>query len=209
VPWGPTLLILGAYLLGSFPTAYLLTRWRTGVDIRRVGSGNVGGSNVSHQVGTWAGVLVGVVDVLKGVVPVWLGLRLGYADWVAYVAGLAAVIGHDWSVWLRFQGGRGGATTLGVLLVAFPLGAAWIVAWMLVGAVTKLVAVFHLVGVATLPVLSLALGKPAALTFLCVALLVVMLVKRLEANQSFHTPAGQIGEIIWTRFLRDNDGEPH
>jgi len=110
-----------AYLLGSVPSAYIMGRLIKGVDIRRIGDGNLGARNTYFQVGRCAGIAVGAFDVAKGSVAVlvaqWMGLR---ELWVLIV-GAAAVLGHDFMLFLGFQGGQGMATTVGVLLVILPL----------------------------------------------------------------------------------------
>ncbi len=107
-----------AYLLGSIPSAYIITRLATGKDIRRLGGGNVGARNVFHEVGLWAAIIVSVFDIGKGAASVaiasWL---LGAPQFFVLAAGLAAVAGHMWSIYLKFTGGNGLATTLGVLSV--------------------------------------------------------------------------------------------
>ncbi|GAI90445.1 unnamed protein product [marine sediment metagenome] len=108
------------YLLGSIPFAYIAGRLKKGVDVRQVGGGNVGALNVMREVGVAAGFAVLAADVAKGLVAVfvarWLGLPL---IWVL-VVGFAAVAGHNWPVFLRFRGGKGGATIMGVLLALIP-----------------------------------------------------------------------------------------
>jgi glycerol-3-phosphate acyltransferase PlsY len=203
--WASILLIVGAYLVGSVPSAYLLARWRRGIDPRTVGSGNVGASNLRLTVGLWATIAVGVIDIAKGALPVWLGLRLGLGVPTAYIAGLAAVVGHNWSVWLRFQGGRGGATTMGVFLVVFPLATGWILALILVGGAVHWAAPLHAFGVLTVPLWSLALGRPPAVLYVALAAIFLMLVKRLEANVRFATPPGQRAEVWRNRLLLDRD----
>lgn len=113
--------IVIGYLLGSIPFAYIAGRLKKGVDIRRVGTGNMGAVNVMRQVGTMIGYAVFIADIAKGLLAVfiaqWLGLSL---TWVL-VAGFAAVAGHNWPVFLGFRGGRGGATAIGVFLAIVPL----------------------------------------------------------------------------------------
>lgn len=205
MPWISLLLAVGAYLLGSIPSAYLLARRARGIDPRAVGSGNVGASNLRITVGLWATLLVGAIDIAKGALPVWLGLRLGLGVPTSYFAGIAAVIGHDWSVWLRFQGGRGGATTMGVFLVAFPAATGWILTLVVVGGVVHWAAPLHALGVFTVPLWSVVFGRPAAVTYLALAMIVLMLVKRLEANARFATPPGQQAEVWRNRLLLDRD----
>jgi len=105
-----------AYLLGSIPAAYIITRLRTGKDIRRVGGGNVGARNVFVEVGKVAGVAVGIFDVAKGAAAVAIaGWLLDAPELFVLAAGLAVVVGHIWSVYLKFTGGNGLATAIGVL----------------------------------------------------------------------------------------------
>ena len=115
-----TLLALAAYLMGSFPTAYLLVRALKGSDIRQEGSGNVGALNAFHQVGVWGAVLALMVDAGKGAVAVLLPAWVDAADWSVYLSALSVVIGHNWPVFLRFRGGKGAATILGISLVILP-----------------------------------------------------------------------------------------
>ena len=121
---------LMGYLLGSIPTAWLLVRWKSGTDIRRAGSGNVGTLNSYEVTGSGlVGVAVLVVDLLKGVLAVALAER--FAGWgTGPAAAAGAVAGHAFPVWLGFQGGRGLATGAGaMLLLSWPLIAAWGVVW--------------------------------------------------------------------------------
>ncbi len=215
------LLVSGGYLMGSLPTAYLLGRWRLGIDVREVGTRNVGGANLKEPLGVWATVAVGATDLAKAALPVWLGLRLGLGEPTAFLAGAAAVIGHDWSIWLGFQGGRGAASTLGVLCVAFPAGAAWVLASLAMGGALRNTGLLHLIGVTSLPALTLLLGLPASVTLLTVGLATLMVVKRLEANARFGPPPRDLGEgplpgsaedgrqPFWLqRLLYDRDEDP-
>jgi len=121
VAFSIALAIVIAYLLGSIPSAYIAGRLVKGADIQQMGGGNVGAVNTMREIGTVAGFSVLLADIAKGAIAVliaqWLGLTL---IWV-FVAGLAAVAGHSWSVWLKFRGGQGLATTLGVLLALVPI----------------------------------------------------------------------------------------
>jgi len=110
--------VIIAYLLGSIPMAYIVTRLATGKDIRQLGGGNVGANNVFREVGKWAGVGVGIFDVGKGVAAVAIAYwGLDAPQFFVLGAGLAVVVGHIWPVYLKFTGGNGLATSLGVLSV--------------------------------------------------------------------------------------------
>ncbi|MFC1929191.1 glycerol-3-phosphate acyltransferase, partial [Chloroflexota bacterium] len=115
------LLILGAYLLGSVPTAYLIARWRRGIDIRQYGSGNVGAANVLATVSKRWSIPVTIFDIGKGALTVWVA-KLLFPDIPAYqiTAGIITIIGHSWPIFLRFKGGRGVFTTLGVITMLSP-----------------------------------------------------------------------------------------
>lgn len=114
--------LICAYLIGSFPSAYIAGRFRRGIDIREVGSRNVGAMNVFYKVGFVTGLLVLAVDVGKGAAAVALARWLGVPMIAELFAGVAAVVGHGFPVWLKFRGGRGGATCIGILIFLMPWG---------------------------------------------------------------------------------------
>jgi glycerol-3-phosphate acyltransferase PlsY len=115
------LAVVIGYLLGSVPCAYIAARLARGVDIRRVGGGNVGALNVMREIGTAAGLSVFLADAAKGSVAVLVAWWLGVPSLWVFAAGLAALVGHSWPVWLKFRGGQGLATGMGVLLVLAPI----------------------------------------------------------------------------------------
>jgi len=114
--------IICAYLIGSVPSAYIAGRLRKGIDIREVGSRNVGAMNVFYKVGFWEGLLVLAVDIGKGAAAVALARWLGVPFIVELLAGVAVVVGHGFPVFLNFRGGRGGATCIGVFAFLMPWG---------------------------------------------------------------------------------------
>jgi glycerol-3-phosphate acyltransferase PlsY len=115
------LIVAAAYLIGSIPFALLLARRWGAADLRRIGSGNLGASNVLRASGPTAAVLVATLDIAKGVVSVVLAQRLGGAGAGPAAAGVAAIVGHVYPVWLGFRGGKGVATACGVFTVLTPL----------------------------------------------------------------------------------------
>ncbi len=112
--------VVTGYLLGSIPFAYIAARLRKGIDIRQVGGRNVGALNTMREIGVGVGFAVLAADIAKGLIAVliarWLGLPL---IWV-FIVGFAAVVGHNWPIFLGFRGGKGAATTMGVLLALVP-----------------------------------------------------------------------------------------
>jgi glycerol-3-phosphate acyltransferase PlsY len=118
----PLALCLGAYLAGSIPFGVLIARAK-GVDLRKIGSGNIGATNVARALGKGWAVAVLACDAAKGFAPVWLGRRLGFPAWAIALAGLTAIVGHMFTIFLRGRGGKGVATSLGVALALSPIAA--------------------------------------------------------------------------------------
>jgi acyl phosphate:glycerol-3-phosphate acyltransferase len=147
---------LGAYVLGSIPTGFLIGRAQ-GVDVRAVGSGNIGATNVARALGKGWALLVLLCDALKGFLPVWGAGRLfrASAPTVAALAGLATIVGHMFTVFLRGRGGKGVATSLGVSLGLSPLiGLACLAIYAAVYALTRLSSLGSLLGIWAFPVIA-------------------------------------------------------
>ena len=107
--------LIGAYLLGSIPTAYIIGKFRKGTDIREVGSKNMGAMNVIYNVGFWWGALVLAIDIGKGVIAMFIAKVLNIPELAYYATGVVVILGHNFPVFLKFRGGKGGATAVGVL----------------------------------------------------------------------------------------------
>jgi glycerol-3-phosphate acyltransferase PlsY len=120
--------LVAAYFLGSFPSAYLMGRMRKGIDIRTVGSRNMGAMNSIYNIGFIYGVIVLVFDIGKGAAAValahWLGRSIDVSWWIyiEMAAGVVSILGHKFPIWLKFNGGKGGATVIGVILYFIPWG---------------------------------------------------------------------------------------
>jgi glycerol-3-phosphate acyltransferase PlsY len=117
---GITIMIIG-YLLGSVPSAYIVTRLRKSTDIRQLGGGNVGAANVMREVGIWEGAIVLAADVGKGSAVILLSEALGASQPWLLMAGFSAVLGHCFPIYIGFRGGRGVATAIGVFLILSPI----------------------------------------------------------------------------------------
>ncbi|MGG1635658.1 acyl-phosphate glycerol 3-phosphate acyltransferase [Paenibacillus sp. FSL A5-0031] len=104
-----------SYLLGSISFSIVIAKWVKGIDIRQHGSGNAGATNTLRVLGKGPGLLVFLLDIGKGVAAVFIGRALSENDWIPVLCGLAAIIGHNWPIWFRFKGGKGIATTVGVI----------------------------------------------------------------------------------------------
>ena len=113
--------IIIGYLLGSIPTAYIVARKRKGIDIRNVGSRNMGAANVMREIGTPEGIFVGLIDIAKGAGAILIAQTLNISELWVFGAGFAALVGHNFPVFAGFRGGKGSATVIGIFLVLAPL----------------------------------------------------------------------------------------
>lgn len=113
--------IIIGYLLGSIPTAYIVARLRKGIDIRNVGSRNMGAANVMREIGTPEGIFVGLIDIAKGAGAILIAQTLNISELWVFGAGFAALVGHNFPVFAGFRGGKGSATVIGIFLVLAPL----------------------------------------------------------------------------------------
>ena len=204
-------LVAGAYLLGSVPTAYLVARWRRGIDLRRFGSGNVGLSNVLASGSRGSSVIVMVFDLLKGMAPVYLAQGIHLELYQQVIVGLVAICGHNWTVFLRFSGGRGILTTLGVIFALAP----WLALAMLAVALAPLP--FRQFAIGTLAALVLTplsswflsdffgIDRSATLSLGMVGILLLAVIRRLTAPKTEFWKTVPLGEILLWRLVFDRD----
>jgi len=199
------LVVIGAYLLGSVSFAYLIGRLR-GVDIRKVGTRNVGGSNVWHTVGHLEGVVAAIADIGKGAVAVWAAKALGCGEWTVALTGVAVVAGHNWPVFLGFQGGRGIGASLGAMLVMTPKAMGVALIPFAVGEFTKTLALGVAIGMAILPIAAWAFGEPLPTIVACLILLAFMIIRRLTGIGVWEEirRAEDKRRLIVNRLLYDN-----
>lgn len=175
------LLVIFAYLLGSVPTGYILGSL-AGVDVRKAGSGNVGATNVARVVGKRHGIFTLVADIAKGSVPVVIALNLGLTSTATALVGVAAFLGHLYPIFLRFQGGKGVATALGVFLGLAPWATLILmVIFVLVILATRVVSLSSMVAAASAPIVFWLLSSSPILTGTSV-FIAVMIVLRHRGN---------------------------
>lgn len=194
---------LTAYLLGSIPTGYLAGRMR-GIDIRQTGSGNIGATNVFRVLGIPAGVIVLVIDGLKGyaacawvadLVMHWFPSQVGQGDALRITAGLAAILGHNFTCWLKFRGGKGIATSAGVLAALVP-GALSIVLclWMSVFAITRYVSLASIYASFALPFATWITQRSVAHTLVTAAMAALAIYKhRSNIQRLMHGTENRFG----------------
>ena len=199
-----------AYLVGSFPSAYLLTRLLRRVDIREVGTGSTGASNVSHSVGNVSGLVVLFFDsLIKGFIPTLLFVWLEIPIWALLLSSLSLVAGHNWSVFLRFKVGRGVATSIGIVL---GVGMWWQMLIMAIGPgligrglIYKDSAPWTIASLLMLIVLSLIYESQSYIIWLLIGLLTLMLLKRVMSNSGISRLRRDFFSVMFLRIIFDRD----
>ena len=202
-------IVVVAYFWGAVPTSYLAGRYLKGIDLRKFGSGNVGASNLSTQAGVWTALAVGTFDSLaKGALPIALLKALDYDLGLQALVGVVVVIGHNWSPYLKFTGGRGVATSIGVV-AGHALWWEAIVGFSLIGIVGRLLtkdsAFWTLIGMLALPLMNAALGRPQEIVYMSVGIAVVLMAKRLTANWERPSDGYPLAKVLMCRLLWDRD----
>jgi len=198
------LVVAAAYVIGSVPVPHLAGRAR-GVDIRRLGSGNVGASNVGESVSRALLVPVGIAEIAQGLAGVLIARGAGLGEGAQVAAGIAVVVAHNWNPWLRLAGGRGVGPAIGFLLALTPLGgliAFVIVA--LVGVPFRASAQSIAAGLVAAPGGAIGAGASAVVVAGCACIAALVLTKRVLANGPPGPQAGRPG--VWVnRLLYDRD----
>ena len=193
-----TAIIVG-YILGSIPSAYLVARFRKGIDIREVGSKNMGAMNVYYQVGLLEAVLVLLADVGKGIAAILLARWLDLSLTFQLLTGLAAVVGHAFPVFLKFRGGKGGATTLGILLFlmtkAIPF---FIIAAVIALFVTRNLTFCYAIGFVVIPFVAWLIYDLKPLIFFSIGLPVFVGIQYAPRLKEMHTR----GAGNWRRIIK-------
>ena len=182
----PLLTLLLGYLLGSLPSGFLAGKWCKGIDLRTIGSGSTGATNVLRNVGKKPALVVFLVDVTKGAAAVLLAGALTQSnplnDWIQVLAGLAALAGHIWPVWLGFKGGKAVATGLGLFLgLAWPVGLACFGVFMAVFSLSRIVSLASVVAAVSLPLL-MAAGSDSNADLVVALVAMLLLLWRHRSN---------------------------
>jgi len=192
------LIVLAGYLIGSIPFGVVVVRLFHGEDIRAQGSGNIGASNVWRAYGRWYGVPVALLDVAKGFVPAFVGVKLG-GEWVGVLAGAAAMLGHARPIYLGFgKGGKMVATAGGVVLALAPLAAGiCLIVWLVTFVLFRYASLASIVTAITLPICCVLLDEPwVTVGFATIASLAVIVLHRQNIGRLLHGTE--------SRFTRDS-----
>ena len=171
-------ILLISYLLGSIPTGFLIGQWRSGIDLRKFGSGSTGATNVLRHIGKWPALFVLIFDIGKGLCAVLISFKiLPYED-LQVLAGLCSLAGHIWPVWLNWRGGKAVATALGVLLgLSWQVGLAALGIFLTVLSLSKIVSLSSLIAALSLPFLMiLSFKSNFQLSFLIISIASMLMV---------------------------------
>ncbi|MGH7904100.1 MAG: glycerol-3-phosphate acyltransferase [Candidatus Dormibacteraceae bacterium] len=207
-PWSVAGLGALGYVVGGIPVGWLLVRWGSHLDIRALGTGNIGTSNIYRNAGTGVASLVGPLQFAQGLAPVLVARWLGAPTWLWALAGVCAVIGNGWPVYLGLRGGRGVAVTTGVVAGLGALPLAILLAAYLAGFLAHRIALGVFAGMLTLPVVGyLSDGLPVAMGL--AAVLGVIIARRMEGLlQDFHDrPHERLPVLTRRLFLDERPGQ--
>jgi glycerol-3-phosphate acyltransferase PlsY len=207
---------VGAYLLGSVPSAYLAGRWSRGIDIRQYGSGNVGATNLLRFTSRRVAIPVIIFDSAKGMIMVGVAWQLGLGVTEQLVVGIVAIVGHNWPVFLRFTGGRGVITTMGVSFLLpiinnlVPLVTSFLIT-VLYGSIALVSAYFKrlplgvFIIVAAFPLVGWILIRSLPLTLGYLVMFLILAIRRLTARQPVSITSISKRRILINRLLFDRD----
>lgn len=201
--------VVAAYLIGAIPFAYIFTRLFTGQDIRTLGSGNVGGNNVYTHVGMKVAIPVALFDVGKGAAAAVLAHRLLEVpfyepDLVLLLAGIAAVAGHTWSVYLKFSGGNGLSATIGVLAIFLPWELLIVIGLLLVlRLITRNIVLSTNISLLTVPISTWFLEREILYVYFCLILIVMLVLNFLPTARAAMSKAGNRQNLTDELLRRD------
>jgi glycerol-3-phosphate acyltransferase PlsY len=197
--------VICAYFIGSIPFAYIVTKWRKGIDIREVGSHNLGAMNVFYTVGFWWGLIVLLLDISKGLVPVTLARLIGAPRLGEFAAGMAAVLGHSYPIFLNFKGGKGGATSIGVEAFLMPWGfAVGLAVFGLFLLITHFPTLSYTIGLATFLFSAWFIYHSwEFLAFTCVLLLIPVIRYIPRVKEMYAKSGGKISRLLYRKNLKD------
>ncbi|HTY82099.1 MAG TPA: glycerol-3-phosphate acyltransferase, partial [Dehalococcoidales bacterium] len=193
-----------AYVIGSFPTAYIVSRLRKGFDIRQVGTHNLGAMNVFYKVGFAEGLLVLAVDIGKGAAGVALARLLGTGLVVQMIAGAAVVVGHGWPVFLKFHGGRGGASCIGILAYFMPWGIPFYVVIFGLGMlISRFPTMSYSIAFLCYPFIGWLIYHSGSLVIYSLVLLIIPLLKYIPRILEMRKQGGSWKHVVYRKNLKD------
>jgi glycerol-3-phosphate acyltransferase PlsY len=207
------LLILTGYLFGSVPASYLAARSR-GIDLRKHGTKQVGSGNLWRMTSRKIGLAIGLFDLFKGILMVWLAQLQGLEAGRQVIVGLSVMVGHNWPIFLRFHGGRGISTLLGIAIILPIVNMGTVSYWPSIIAVSIVVIftiILHssplpvLVAAASLPLTNWLFGSAVSVVMAFLAIWLIVIIKRLTAQPPGEKLNVTTGRLLLNRFLFDRD----
>ena len=210
MPLNIAALYVYSYIIGSIPTAYIIGRLVKGIDIRQYGSGNVGGTNLFYHVSKFWVFPLGFFEIFgKGCSPIWLGILVLGLDRSSHAlvgAGLLVLAGNNWSIFLRFTGGRGIAVTSGLLFALAPRELGIFIALAMAGwYIFRSSGIWVLISLGLVPLWTFLLQEPIAVTWFSAAVLGLVSLKRLVSNWTPLPEGIPATKVLVNRLLRDRD----
>jgi|TARA_B110000263_G_C15169172_1_gene446078 glycerol-3-phosphate acyltransferase PlsY len=203
-------LVACAFIIGSIPTSYIVGQLLYGIDIRRYGSGNVGSSNIMQISGKKLGLAIGIFDTfVKGTIPIILVRYLYPEPWLIFAMAVALVVGHNWSIFLKFTGGRGVATTIGVVFGLF-MWKEILLLTVVMGGIGKILSkdmsAWTFCAMILLPLLGLLFNQPIGYVYLTIVMSSIMILKRLTGNfEKIDTQKYSLLKVLFCRIIWDRD----
>lgn len=198
------LAIFTSYLIGSLPFAYIVSKWRKGVDIREVGSRNMGAMNVLYTAGLVSGLLVLSLDFAKGIAAVFIARWLCDSQMVEMLAGTAAIAGHIFPVYLKFRGGKGGATCIGVFFALMPWGIpVFFGIFGLIIVLTRFLTLAYSAALFCYPLVAWLAYNSAELVIFSSIILAVLSLRYVPRVMQIRDAGGSWNRVLFRRNLRD------
>ncbi len=202
-PLGIVLIWIGAYLVGGVPIGWLVGKL-AGIDLRNVGTGKIGTSNLFHSAGLLPAAVAGPLQFLQGLLPVLVALLLGAPAWVAAGAGLAAVIGNGWPMYMQYNGGRGVASATGAVALWSWSGFAFVLALVIVGGILRRSAFGVLLAYAGLPIVLWLTRASPAFAITSLGIVICLVLRRFEGYRAGRSrpedaPDSWVGRLLFDR----------
>ncbi len=196
--------LIAAYLIGSFPTAYLVARFGKGVDIREVGSHNSGAMNVFYKVGFVEGMIVLLADIGKGAAGValakWLGVNIAWQ----MIAGVMVVIGHNFPVFLKFHGGKGGAACIGILMFFMPWGVPiYLGLFLIIMAIIRTPTISYSIAFVAFPFIGWYINHSWEFVVYSIGLVMLPLLRYIPRLLEMRQAGGSWKHVVYRRNLKD------
>jgi glycerol-3-phosphate acyltransferase PlsY len=196
--------LITAYFLGSIPTAYIIGRLRKGIDIRQVGSRNMGAMNVFYNVGFFYGILVLLTDIAKGAAAIALARCLEAPIAVELIAGFIAVLGHSFPVWLRFRGGKGGAPLIGIFAFLMPWGLAiGFPLFALLTLLTRFPTISYSIALLSFPFVAWLIYHNGIYVVYSILMLLIPLIRYIPRIKEMRNKGGSWKKVVLRKNIKD------